>query len=537
MNSSPATARTCCCPPWPSLLSSLSWCRGSSPREQCFSAVGRSVSPGSLTCSSVLLLEFGFDLVSVHLYGDYDNVGNGLVKVLGIIVAFGSSAELSSATTCLQLPSLRLTVWSSLACTGSDSSVDNTSSCSPLEFVLRARSLPVRLSEVRGHTGTSAGGGVRAHRHAEVQKRFWPFTGRGGWRWSHEACHRHVSCVAMCCVVPFIPCVGCHLKPGAIPRTCNKVSESLRGSDSHCLTSRFRIRSAGATRSSLLAPSYVGASGPDTIRKWEPSQELAFWKIPYFVNRHNWSSFPFNTRFFYLVLVRRFFLGLVGRQPRVTSQLLSLALPFNLDMAEFSTWRVLPRRHSGYWGSRPFLSFWPPVVLHFRSFFSRLSPATSTDKHRRNFRHHLDLRKCCGWGFLLAAVRVFWPRRHVRRVSLDFPERPLGAVPVEWHCRANLEHISGVYTHLLSTLHTQAYRSSEVCLKQDSATIQGRRVLVVSLGVFASSTGPLICRRGFDLLFLGMCLRHETAVHARSSGTSTTPLETRIASPQYFKPQ
>ena len=74
---------------------------------------------------------------------------------------------------------------------------------------------------------------------------------------------------------------------------------------------------------------------------------------------------------------------------------------------------------------------------------------------------------------------------------------------------------------------------SEECLDQDWVIIQGRRVLVVSLGVrlrhwttdmqmwrVASGTTNLkpdraiFQGRRFDLLCLGMCLGHETAVHA-----------------------
>ena len=34
--------------------------------------------------------------------------------------------------------------------------------------------------------------------------------------------------MAMCCTAPLTPCVGCHFKPGAIPRILNRVSDSPR---------------------------------------------------------------------------------------------------------------------------------------------------------------------------------------------------------------------------------------------------------------------------------------------------------------------
>ena len=66
------------------------------------------------------------------------------------------------------------------------------------------------------------------------------------------------------------------------------------------------------------------------------------------------------------------------------------------------------------------------------------------------------------------------------RVSLDFLARRLRADPVEWHCRANHEHISGADLYPLAqrTSHVRVPEFSEQCLKQDMATIQGRRVLV-----------------------------------------------------------
>ena len=80
--------------------------------------------------------------------------------------------------------------------------------------------------------------------------------------------------MAMCCAVPLTPCVGCHFKPGAIPRILNRVSdsprrvsESLGGRDSLHLTTGFRFQSAGATCSRYLAPSWVGASGLDMFQR------------------------------------------------------------------------------------------------------------------------------------------------------------------------------------------------------------------------------------------------------------------------------
>ena len=75
------------------------------------------------------------------------------------------------------------------------------------------------------------------------------------------------------------------------------MSESLGGRDSLRLTTRFRIRSAGATCSSYLAPSWVGASGLDMIQSGHHPKDWLSGGIPYAVNQVNWSAFLFNTRF------------------------------------------------------------------------------------------------------------------------------------------------------------------------------------------------------------------------------------------------
>ena len=74
--------------------------------------------------------------------------------------------------------------------------------------------------------------------------------------------------MAMFCTVPLTPCVGCHFKPGAIPHIFNRVSdsprwvsESLGGRDSPPPHDTVSDSVAGATCSSYLTPSWVGASG------------------------------------------------------------------------------------------------------------------------------------------------------------------------------------------------------------------------------------------------------------------------------------
>ena len=95
------------------------------------------------------------------------------------------------------------------------------------------------------------------------------------------------------------------------------------------------------------------------------------------------------------------------------------------------------------------------------------------------------------------------------------------------------------------TSHVRVPEFSEECLKQDRAIIKGGRVLVVSLCVYLRlwTTDMPIWRvthgttnldraifrgRRFDLLFLGMSLRHETVVLAgrlisKISSMSTDP--------------
>ena len=208
--------------------------------------------------------------------------------------------------------------------------------------------------------------------------------------------------------------------------------------------------------------------------------------IPYAVNQLNWSAFPFHTLF----LVRLFFLGW-------TSYFVAVAVrrfpsrplhdwAFYVEGTAATTFEVL-----AFEIVLALRLFWPPVVFHFRSFCSRLFQATSTDKHRTKLRYHLDLRRCCGCGFLLSAVRVFWPGRPMR----------LRADPVEWHCRANHEHISAADLYPLAQ-HTFT-RARAGVLGRVPETGQGYHPRQarsgLSLLVYTSGTELLICRSGGSL--------------------------------------
>ena len=61
------------------------------------------------------------------------------------------------------------------------------------------------------------------------------------------------------------------------------------------------------------------------------------------------------------------------------------------------------------------------------------------------------------------------------RVSLDFLARRLRAVPVEWHCRVNLEYVCGaeLYPLVQRTSPVRVPEFWEECLKQDRAITQG----------------------------------------------------------------
>ena len=97
--------------------------------------------------------------------------------------------------------------------------------------------------------------------------------------------------LAMCCTVPLTPCVGCHFKPGAIPRIFNRervtrregfpsphdtVSDSVRGRHLFQLPRSELGRGVGA--------------GHDPKRA--PPQGLAFWRYPYPVNQLKLECFP-----------------------------------------------------------------------------------------------------------------------------------------------------------------------------------------------------------------------------------------------------
>ena len=123
----------------------------------------------------------------------------------------------------------------------------------------------------------------------------------------------------MCCTVPLTPCVGVslfltgsdspHSQQG---ERFTEMSERVTRREGFTrLTTRFRIRSSGATSSSYLAPSWVEASGLDMNQKRHHPKDWLSGGLPFAVNQLNWSAVPFNTRFFWYAV---FFPWLVGRR-------------------------------------------------------------------------------------------------------------------------------------------------------------------------------------------------------------------------------